>query len=97
MTNHDDYTAEEKVMKHVVVLSLMTLQIAALHLKCDADFDVDAVTEAITTCESMIACDLGLSPKDVIKLYKIVMKDFEEFTDMPEAIRDMLCNIKAQA
>ena len=89
MTNHDDYTAEEKVMKHVVVLSLMTLQIAALHLKCD--------TEALTACESMIACDLGLSPKDVIKLYKIVMKDLEEFTDMPEAIKDMSCNIKAQA
>ena len=89
MTN---YTSNEKVMKHVISLSLMTLHIAAL---ADLnDKNSKGIIDTISKAEAMIASELDIPMKRVGELFQIVIDDLSSFEDLSEEVEKIISQME---
>jgi hypothetical protein len=94
MTNHNDFTGEEKAMKHVITMGLMLLQVAAAAWKAGELDDEHEIVESVSKIEAMIAKDLNLPLKRVGELYRIVLSDLNEFSNLPPEIQEVLSTME---
>ena len=79
-----EYTNEEKAMKHVITLSLITLRLGAM---ADATNDLP---NTISKLQTMIAIDLNIPIWRVGELFEVVLKDLKHFDEISEEARDLV-------